>query len=70
MKFSVGNIEHEEQWGGDYEDKEFTTLEELIEFIKQAQSDGGYVFRFTIYDPPKVPNEDYVGYITICEDDE
>lgn len=70
MKFSIGRIEYEGQWGGDSVDKEFTTLEKLIEFVKEIQADGGYIYRFVVYDPPKFPNEDYTGYITICESDE
>ncbi len=71
MKFSINKVEYESQWGsGSEEDKDFITLEELVEFIKEIQADGGYIYRFIAYDPPRYPNKDYTGYITICESDE
>lgn len=64
MKFSICKIEYEGQWGGDSEDKEFTTLEELVGFIKQATAGDDWVYRFIIYD--KLDNAGRVGYITFC----
>lgn len=71
MKFSVTEVEYEEQWGYDSrEDKEFTTLEELVEFVKEVQDDNGYIYRFVIYDPARPPHEEYTGYITIAPSEE
>lgn len=66
MKFSVIKTEHEGEWGGDSEDKEFSTLEELTEFLKQIQKEGDHVYRFIVYDPPVPPYLDYAGFISIA----
>ena len=69
MKFSIIEIEYEGQWGGDKIDKEFSTLAELVTFIKEVQRQEQYIYRFVIYDPPEYPNEGYTGFISIAPDE-
>ena len=68
MKFSVGEIEYEGQWGGDWEKKEFNTLEELTEFIKQVLDEDKYIYRFVIYD--KLDDDGCSGFISIAPDED
>ena len=61
MKFSICDIEHGERWGLECRDMDIASLEDIIDLIKCEQVKGKYVFRFIIYDPPKVPYEAYTG---------